>query len=123
GLEAGRRGVVRLTRLTAMEGCTGPSVRRDEEEDDAGDPECERRRPQDQKTGVSLHTPQTSRRASHISPMVTYALEASMIGGMRFLSSSEASRFNCASADSAAAESRRARSACTRAIRCASSKG
>src|SRR5207247_5762999 len=69
-----------------------------------------------QKTGVSFQTPQTSRRASHISPIVTYAFAASMIGGIRFRSSWAASSFSRASAALAAAGSRRSRRACTRSI-------
>ena len=76
-----------------------------------------------QKTGVSRQTPQTSRSASHISPIVTYARDASTISGIRLPSSFAASSFSAASAASTAAESRRARSACTRSICLRSSAG
>src|SRR6266545_7167813 len=64
--------------------------------------------PHTQKTGVSLQTPHTARSASHISPIVTNALEASTIGGIRLRSSWDASSFRRASAVSTEPESRRA---------------
>ena len=75
-----------------------------------------------QKTGVSRQMPQTSLRASHISPIVTYAFEASTIGGIRFRSSCAASSFRRASADSTALESRRPRS-CLHAPICCTLEG
>ena len=100
-LEAARRRVFRLERLPAVERRVRLAVRH-EDENDACQPERERRSLQDQKTsvsrqtrmvgpseaearhgisfrlwlhdqntGVSLHTPQTARSASHISPIVT----------------------------------------------------
>ena len=58
------------------------------------------RRPIAQNTGVSRQTPQTSLNASHISPIVTFAFDASTIGGIRLRSSYAASCFSRVSAAS-----------------------